>query len=157
MKRNRILTTVVAVVAVLSLLPGCSSTKKPASASTTHPAHHTTSSPGTTTNRTASPLTSTKTTTGPTPGKQSPSERVTIKDFAFHPATLNIKAGTKVTFVNNDSEYHTATSDTTPTVFDSGHITPGDTNGYSVTLTKPGTYHYHCDIHPSMNGTVEVS
>jgi plastocyanin len=28
---------------------------------------------------------------------------------------------------------------------------------YSIVLTKPGTYHYHCAIHPTMVGTLTVA
>jgi hypothetical protein len=39
--------------------------------------------------------------------------------------------------------------------FDSGAVQPGQS--YSFTFDKPGTYTYHCEIHPDMTGTVTVS
>jgi len=78
--------------------------------------------------------------------------QITIKNFAFTPASVSIPAGTKMTWVNNDSITHTVTSDTG--AFDSQSITPGST--YSFTFTQPGTYKYHCSIHSTMTGTVIV-
>jgi plastocyanin len=78
---------------------------------------------------------------------------VTILNFAFGPAVVTVKPGTTVHWTNHDAEAHTVTSDTG--AFGSPVLQPGA--GYSFTLTKPGTYHYHCTIHPFMTGTVTVS
>ena len=34
---------------------------------------------------------------------------------------------------------------------------PGATMDYLFTAPKPGTYFFHCDVHPVMNGTVKVT
>jgi amicyanin len=78
---------------------------------------------------------------------------VKILNFAFGPQTVTVKAGTTVHWTNSDAEAHTVTSDTG--AFGSPVMQPGA--GYSFTFTKPGTYHYHCTIHPFMTGTVTVS
>jgi plastocyanin len=78
---------------------------------------------------------------------------VTIQGFAFHPSTLTVKAGTKVTFTNEDSAPHTATSQG-GTTLDSGDLAKGQT--YTVTMSTPGTYHYICNIHQYMKGTIIV-
>ena len=77
---------------------------------------------------------------------------VTIANDAFSPATIHVRAGDKVTFVNNDDETHTVTSDTA--VFDSGRL--DEKQHYVYTFTKPGSYPYHCAIHTFMKGTVIV-
>jgi amicyanin len=78
---------------------------------------------------------------------------VTIKNFSFTPASLTVKVGTKVTFINQDSTPHTATSQGGSTIH-SATLSKGQS--YTVTFTKPGTYNYICSIHPSMKGTVIV-
>lgn len=78
---------------------------------------------------------------------------VDIKDFNFVPATLTVKAGTKVTWTNSDSAAHTATADVDGG-FDTDKLEKGAKG--SVTFKKPGNYAYHCDFHAYMKGTVVV-
>ena len=82
----------------------------------------------------------------------SSSATVDIKGFAFNPAVLEISAGTKVTWTNNDPATHTVVSDTG--AFDTGSITNGQS--VSFTFTQSGTYAYHCSVHPSMKATIVV-
>ncbi len=77
---------------------------------------------------------------------------VAIQGFSFDPATVTIDAGDCVTWTNKDSVTHTVTSD--EGVFDSGNLSKGGT--FEFTFVEPGTYNYHCEIHPSMTGTVVV-
>ena len=89
---------------------------------------------------------------------------VTIANFAFTPQKITVKAGTTVTWTNNDTAPHTVTSAnsldvsaTTTSMFDSGQFGQGQT--FSFTFTKPGTYFYVCTIHrtqPAMHGEVIV-
>ena len=78
---------------------------------------------------------------------------VDISMFAYQPATVTIAPGTTVAFTNMDSTEHTATSNN-GTTFDTGAIQQHQTK--IVTLTKPGTYGYHCAFHPFMTGTIIV-
>ncbi len=78
---------------------------------------------------------------------------MTIKDFAYAPADLTVANGTKLTFTNQDSTAHTATS-TDQAGFDTGTIEKGQTK--SITVEQPGTYSYVCSFHPFMHGTVTV-
>ena len=78
---------------------------------------------------------------------------ITIKDFAFKPTPLRVKAGVKIKIANRDDTAHTFTFD--KGAFDTGDISPGKTA--SVTLKKPGSYKYHCEIHNFMKGTVKAS
>ena len=81
------------------------------------------------------------------------SNSVAIHNFAFGPQVVSVKAGTTVHWMNHDTEAHTVTSNTG--AFGSSVLQPGD--GYSFTFTKPGTYSYHCTIHPFMTGKVVVT
>ena len=83
------------------------------------------------------------------------SDSVTIQNFAFGPADISVKVGTKVTWTNKDSAAHTVTETDGQDGPQSSDLSPDAT--YSFTFTKAGTYHYHCAIHPSMTGTVTVS
>jgi plastocyanin len=78
---------------------------------------------------------------------------VTILNFAFGPQAVTVKAGTTVHWTNHDTEAHTVTSNAG--AFGSPVLQPGAS--YSFAFTKPGTYRYHCTIHPFMTGMVKVS
>lgn len=87
-------------------------------------------------------------TTAPLSGKV----KVSISNYAFHPATLTVPVGAEVTFTNQDQTAHTATS--TDPALDTGTVNPGHTA--TVVLNKPGTYTYYCQFHAFMRGTVVV-
>ncbi len=78
---------------------------------------------------------------------------VAISGFAFHPVSVTVPRGARVTFVNHDSAPHTAT--TSSPGFDSGTLKQG--RSATVTLTKPGSYAYICQFHAFMHGTVTVT
>jgi plastocyanin len=78
---------------------------------------------------------------------------VEITNFAFKPAMLTVKAGTRVTFVNHDKTAHTATADHGG--FGTGSIAPGDRK--TIRLTRSGRFPYHCLFHAFMTGTVTVT
>jgi plastocyanin len=80
---------------------------------------------------------------------------ITIADFKYDPDPSSVKAGTKVTVKNTDSSPHTLTDKGSGRAFDSGTVKGGKTG--SVTFTKPGTYQYTCEFHPTMAGTVTVT
>ena len=80
-------------------------------------------------------------------------DAVRIADFNFSPATLEVEAGTTVTFTNEDGFAHTATAKDKS--FDSGNLDKG--GSFEHTFDTPGTYAYLCAIHNSMTGSVVVS
>ncbi|MBW3548286.1 MAG: cupredoxin domain-containing protein [Actinobacteria bacterium] len=83
---------------------------------------------------------------------------VTIKTFAFDPDPATVPAGTTVTWANEDEILHTVTSgerDEADGTFDKQLDGPGSVAEH--TFDTPGTYAYHCSIHPGMDGVVEVS
>jgi plastocyanin len=81
---------------------------------------------------------------------------VTIKNYAFDPATVTVHAGDTVEWKNDDSMDHTATDEVDPQkrAFDSGNIQQGKT--WTYVAGKKGTYNYFCSIHPFMKGKLIV-
>ncbi|MFF3666258.1 cupredoxin domain-containing protein [Microtetraspora malaysiensis] len=79
---------------------------------------------------------------------------VAIKNFAFHPAALTVKAGTTVTWTNQDPEPHTVTSQGQGPL---RSATLASGASYPYKFTTPGTYKYQCSIHPFMTATVTVT
>jgi plastocyanin len=77
---------------------------------------------------------------------------VLIEDFSYKPASITVKIGTTVTWVQKDSVRHTVTSN--DGIFDSGLISKEFSWNY--TFNEVGTYNYYCIPHPYMKGTVEV-
>lgn len=71
---------------------------------------------------------------------------ISIVDFAFQPAELTVFVGEPVTWTNKGAGPHTVTFDDGSV--DSGQILPGAT--YRHVFDTPGTFTYHCAIHPSV-------
>lgn len=88
----------------------------------------------------------------PLPIHALPDTNVNIRNFAFMPDTLTVSVNTTITWTNLDSAPHTVTSD--DNLFDSGNLSQGAT--FSRTFTTPGTFTYHCSIHPFMTAKVVV-
>lgn len=84
----------------------------------------------------------------PTAGNQ-----ITISNFSFMPAKLSVPAGTEVTWINQDDIPHTVTSNDGKT-FASQLLDTGDT--FRFRFAEPGTYAYHCALHPFMTAQVIV-
>jgi plastocyanin len=80
---------------------------------------------------------------------------VVIDNYMFMPMALTIPVGGSVTWVNHDSDIHSvAADDGDPMMFKSPGLDTDDT--FSFTFTKPGTYLYHCTLHPHMTGKIVV-
>ncbi len=77
---------------------------------------------------------------------------VAIRDFAFAPATVEVRVGDTVTWTNQDTVAHTATARNGS--WDTGSLEDGRSG--SVRFTVAGTYRYVCTPHPDMTGTVVV-
>jgi len=77
---------------------------------------------------------------------------VAIDNFTFNPQRITVKAGTAVTWTNNDDIPHAvAASDRS---FKSKVLDAGDS--YTFTFVTPGNYQYFCSLHPHMTGTIVV-
>ena len=77
---------------------------------------------------------------------------------AYAPNPIQVSVGGTVTWTNDDSQPHTATSGENATpdgFFDSGIMAPSAT--FEHTFTEAGEYPYFCLLHPNMVGTVRVN
>ena len=83
---------------------------------------------------------------------------VTLSGLAFNPTTLTVKAGTTVTFKNNDNVDHTVTNGKDGTPDANAAFDKSLPQGQSVDITfgTAGTFNVTCKIHHSMNMTVTV-
>lgn len=85
---------------------------------------------------------------------------VTIKDFLYQPETMQVTAGTVLTWVNRDLDPHVLASGM-PRSRDAGRdfesplLARGDS--FVVRFARPGIYWYFCRAHPWMTGAVVVS
>jgi plastocyanin len=82
---------------------------------------------------------------------------VTIQLFQYQPAQLEIKAGTTVTWVNQDDIQHTVTLGTRENPNGAVNLSlSGKSATASFTFDRPGEYEYFCDRHQSMRGRILV-
>jgi plastocyanin len=75
------------------------------------------------------------------------------KGFAFDPATVTVPAGQSVTWTNGDTASHSI-------VLDGGQCKSEPFAGGATTTLQfnvAGSYPFHCGIHPTMKGTIEVT
>jgi hypothetical protein len=72
-------------------------------------------------------------------------------------ATIIVKAGTQVIWKNEDSTDHTSTSNVgVSPAWNTGILSPGQSSA-PITFSTPGTFPYHCNIHPMTGEIVVVS
>jgi plastocyanin len=77
---------------------------------------------------------------------------VKIDQFTFSPQQITVKAGTTVTWTNEDDIPHTVAASSR--LFRSKALDTHDK--FSFTFTTTGTYEYFCSLHPHMTGTIAV-
>jgi len=80
-----------------------------------------------------------------------------IEDICYIPSNIVVEKGKSVTWVNEDSSFHSVTSGFygEPTVlFDSGYLDPYQS--YTLSFDEFGTYDYFCTLHPWMKAQVIV-
>ena len=73
--------------------------------------------------------------------------------MSFSPNPANVTRGQRVAWRNTAGQTHTATQNSGS--FDTGSI-DGGAQSNPITMGDAGTFAYHCAIHPSMVGTVNV-
>ena len=88
----------------------------------------------------------------PAASAQAAGPEVDIDQFTFTPQQVTVKAGTTVTWINDDDVPHTVASSTK--FFKSKALDTKDK--FSFTFTTPGSYEYFCSIHPHMTGAIVV-
>ena len=76
---------------------------------------------------------------------------IPIKNFAFDPASMTVRVGSTVRWVNQDSVPHRILFTDGA---DSTILAP--MQSWSRKFDRAGTYDYSCTIHPTMQGTIIV-
>jgi plastocyanin len=77
---------------------------------------------------------------------------ITAKDFSL--TSVTAKPGEEVYVDNQGSSTHTVTADDGS--FDTGQVAGGKQAELEAP-DQPGTYAFHCSIHPNMTGTLTVA
>jgi plastocyanin len=85
-------------------------------------------------------------------GAKPKTAEVFVQFSAYGPSQLDVLPGQTVLWSNVSARTHTVTSDTG--LFDSGDLHPD--NRFTFQFNQPGTYLYHCTIHTSITGEVDV-
>jgi plastocyanin len=75
-----------------------------------------------------------------------------INNFKFLPPTIDVAVGGTLTWTNKQGVGHTVISNAGKF----GSVVLGQNDTFSFKFTAPGTYAYHCSIHPLMKATVVV-
>ncbi|MFA6333840.1 MAG: cupredoxin family copper-binding protein [Methanoregula sp.] len=94
-------------------------------------------------------------TTVPTTAALVSDNTINIKNMAYDPAEITVKAGSIVRWVNRDSVVHSVVFSKDSKINPSGILR--NSEGFSVKFYEAGTYPYSCGIHPEMTGTVIVT
>jgi plastocyanin len=79
--------------------------------------------------------------------------KVTMQNIAFNPTTVTVAQGGTIELDNMDSVTHTFTVEGQSL---DKTINSGEDTSVTVDLS-PGSYSFHCKIHPSMTGTLTVT
>lgn len=85
--------------------------------------------------------------------------QITITAEGFNPATITIKPGTKVVWTNKDSSLHQIQANPHPTGKSLPSLKSAILNSqqtYEYTFNKIGTYEYHDQLKPTINGKINV-
>jgi plastocyanin len=77
---------------------------------------------------------------------------IDISSFKFVPATVTVKLGSTIRFVNHDRAEHTASA--TAGGFDTGTLKRGQSK--AITVGALGTATYKCQFHPFMTGQIVI-
>lgn len=80
---------------------------------------------------------------------------VVVEHMRFEPASVVVKAGTVVRWVNREKRTSHSVLFTGPDGFESERFLPDEQ--YERRFDRPGRYAYVCGPHPDMKGVVEVT
>ena len=101
----------------------------------------------------AAPASSSTPASTSTPAAASGGVAITMKNIAFAPTSVTVKAGQTVTWTNEDDVAHNVIADSGAS-FKSDLLNKGGT--FTFTPKKAGTIEYECTIHPGMKATLNV-
>lgn len=96
-------------------------------------------------------------------GAEAPAVDVSASNLAFDTDTIELPAqGAVIRFSNEDTQSHNIaifpdSESLGDPLFRGQIIDAGAETEYEVPELELGTYYFHCDVHPNMNGAVEVS
>lgn len=113
----------------------------------------------------ASPSASPQPSPSASPSGQPSAISLTAKNIAFDPTTLTAPAGKAFTIefdnedagIQHDVAIFMGSDATAPVAFRGDLVTGVATVTYNVSALPAGTYFFHCDVHPTMTGTLTVS
>jgi plastocyanin len=86
---------------------------------------------------------------------------IVARDMAFMPSRLTVTAGQpfNLKLINEDEAPHNVAifvdSSASESLF-TGELITNSAVTYAVPALAPGTYFFHCDLHPEMTGTLVV-
>ncbi len=82
------------------------------------------------------------------------SSRAEIMDFGYMPDEFTATVGEEVVWTNTGAYTHSVVADDSQQNAESGQVPPGGT--FARSFDEPLSFRYHCKIHPSMKGVVNV-
>ena len=136
---KRLQATILAMTTLALVTAACSSNNSPSGTTSGAATSAATSGGGTSTSAATS-------------GAGASGTTIVAQNFAFSPSSVNVSSGSvTLTVTNKDSTEHTFTLDDGSSDTD---LQPGKTVTIKLDLTK--TVGWHCKIHPTMTGTLQV-
>src|SRR3954470_12615314 len=96
---------------------------------------------------------STGTSSGPGTSAAAGEQTIAIQAFKFNPTPLSTKPGKVTVAILDDGVPHSLTADDKS--FDTGVFKKED-GPKTITLSKTGTFNYHCEVHSFMKGVIQV-
>jgi plastocyanin len=83
--------------------------------------------------------------------------QIKIKKSSFDPSKLKISPGDSISWLNQDTQTHTATADD-GTIFDTGDIDAGaESEHKTIAVIDAKGIAYHCEIHPHMKAELTLA
>jgi len=134
-------------ILAMAVLTACGSAATPTPSSSTAPPPSVSGSAPASAPAASSPAASQASAAGcaAAPAGAAATVNVSIKDFKFNPQPVSAKVGDVVGWKNDDGAPHSATMDDGSC--DTDTVNPGSTA--LLVFSAPGTYTYHCKVHPS--------
>jgi len=78
-------------------------------------------------------------------------------DSFYKPSTVHVRVGQTVEWVDRDDSDHTVTPEPSTRAWSGGSPVLSTGKSYRFRFTRPGSYRYHCMVHPNMLGFVVVT